>query len=51
MMDIVGRSKSIAIVLPLFFFCLFKQEKGDAIYSVCASLFHVSHLKRDLDIV
>lgn len=50
MMDIVGGSKSIAIVLPLFFF-LFKQGKGNAMYSAWASLFHISHLKRDLDIV
>lgn len=50
MMDIVGRSKSIAIVLPLRFFFLFKQVKGDSVSHSCASLFHMSHLKRDLDI-
>lgn len=50
MMDIVGRSKSIAIVLP-FFFCLCKQGKDDSIYSAWASLFHMSHFKRGLDII
>lgn len=36
-MDIVGGSKSTAIIFPFIFF-LFKQGKGDATYN--ASLFH-----------
>jgi len=51
MMDIAGGSKSIAIVLPLIFFLLLKQGRGNAIHTACACLFHMSHLKRDLYIV
>lgn len=50
MMDILGGSKSIAIVLPLIFMPI-STRKGWWDISASASLFHMSHLKRDLDIV
>lgn len=42
---------SLLLLSSHLFLCLFQQGKGDGIYSASASLFHMSHLKRDLDIV
>lgn len=51
MMGILGGSKSIAIVLPLAFMPVSKRKGAIGYIGACASLFHTSHLKRDLVIV